>query len=88
MILGAYLIAVHAEHLRLGFRSGGCDACVPRGWHDDARAGRLRTAVIGGIPIDSDPTRHRDTPLGARREAAPGAPSRSLRDAAMATQPV
>ena len=80
---------VHAVHLRLGYRSGGCDACVPRGWHVDARAHVLRQSCVGGVPIDLDPILL-DSPLGApRAEEFPrsASASRSERDAALATQP-
>ena len=55
MTADTYLSAVHEAHLRLGFKSGNCGCCYPAvtAWHDDARAGRLRAAIVGGIPIDT-----------------------------------
>ena len=44
---------VHVVHQRLGFRSANCERCVPAHWHDDARAGQLRPAVVGGVPIST-----------------------------------
>lgn len=84
MILRGYLDAVHSDHVRLGFRSGNCDRCTPSAWHDDARAHRLRPAVVGGIPID-----HPDSPLGARHvEGTPAPACRAPSEAPdMATQP-
>jgi hypothetical protein len=79
MILRAYLDGVHADHLRLGFRSGNCDRCTPIGWHDDARARRLRTAIVGGTPIDSE--------LESRRVEVSPRPSASRLQLAAEGQP-
>jgi hypothetical protein len=64
---------VHEAHVRLGFRSAGCEACYPpppapepQSWHDQARAGQLRPSIVGGVPIT--------TSAGP----APGAPSLDL----------
>jgi hypothetical protein len=54
-------------------------------WADQARAGVLRPAITGGLPIE--PTDHPDSPLGAGRKAAPGAPSRSQRGAGLVGSP-
>lgn len=87
MILRDWLNAVHADHLRLGYASGNCAACVPRGWHVDARARVLRPAVVGGVPIDLDPV-HPDIPVSAERVDFPrSSASRADRGAELATQP-
>lgn len=69
---------VHAVHLRLGYASGNCEACHPplpepthdsplhESWHAAARAGRLRPAIVGGVPLDP----HHDARLGARVSSA------------------
>lgn len=65
---------VHAMHVRLSFASGNCEACrpalpepddsvPPQSWHDAARAGRLRPSIVGGVPLNPDPTLLRGEPL-------------------------
>lgn len=80
--VSAFLDAVHAHHLQLGIRSGNCEACSarqPLSWHDDARAGRLRTAIVGGHPIDQP-----DSPSSAGRTPSPRAASDARRGADLA----
>ncbi len=63
--MNAFLNAVHADHLRLGYASGNCAACEPRGWWVDARAGRLRASVVGGVPIETEPDSLPDSQISA-----------------------
>ena len=73
MILRDFLDGLHADHVRLGFRSGNCMACTPSSWHDDARAGRLRAAVVGGLPLDPN-ERPGAEPTGVARDRIAGDP--------------
>jgi hypothetical protein len=67
----AYLRAVHADHIRLGFRSGNCAQCrgEPISWHALARDGRLPPSIVGGVPFDSPGSSVAGLPPDGRRAA-------------------
>ena len=54
MSIVAYLDAVHADHERLGYRSGNCTRCLPVAWHERARVNALPAYVVGGTPLGPD----------------------------------
>lgn len=84
-MIADFLADVHADHVRLGFRSGGCDACYrlypepePTSWWLDAIAGELRPAIVDGVPTDTrDPEPGASdltlSPQGPNRRVPPSA---------------
>lgn len=63
-------------------------AALSNAWHDAARVGVLRAAIVGGLPLDITTTSHPDSTLSVGHEGSPRCSvSCAQRVAGVATQP-